>query len=146
MCFGDGMSPPPGGADAGPNPVSNDDGGGSADGGTTGDGAPGACNPNSDPAPSGWTCDPSKYGDCVCDCGCNGTDIDCAAGQCGGCDHDSCTTGGPLGTTCTQDGQNGACIQSICANDSYCCDFEWSASCVAHVTNGDFACAAKACP
>jgi hypothetical protein len=146
MCFGDPSAPPP--MDAGPNPVNNDDGGASSGDGATpvGDGAVGSCNTNNDPAPPGWTCDPGKYGDCVCDCGCNGTDIDCAAGQCGGCTHDTCTTGAPLGTMCTNDGQNGACIQSICANDSYCCDYEWSASCVAHITNGDFACTAKTCP
>jgi hypothetical protein len=62
------------------------------------------------------------------------------------CDHDSCTLGGPLSSTCDKDGQGGACIASICANDDYCCNYAWTASCVAHVTNGDYACIKKTCP
>src|SRR5262249_52498858 len=58
----------------------------------------------------------------------------------GVCEHDSCTSGSPLSPTCTKDGQGGACIKSICENDSYCCEFSWTASCIAHVENGDFAC------
>ena len=142
-CFGDGSGPnTPPADDAGTvNPISNDDGGGVA---PSGDG--GSCNISPEQPPAGWTCAPSKYGDCVCDCNCGATDRDCATGQCGGCDHTTCVEGTPLGTSCTQDGQGGACIQSICAHDSYCCEFSWSASCVAHITNGDYACTAKTCP
>lgn len=61
------------------------------------------------------------------------------------CDHDVCTEGDALSPTCTMDGQNGACIASICQNDPYCCQFAWTGSCVAHVTNGDFACTARTC-
>ena len=153
-CFGDGSGPnAPPLADAGLNPVSNDDGGNTTtgdDGGTTTTGNDGGtsttCTITPESPPGGWTCDPSKYGDCVCDCNCGATDRDCASGQCGACDHDTCTLGDALGTSCMLDGQGGACIQSICANDSYCCEFSWSASCVAHITNGDYACTQKTCP
>jgi hypothetical protein len=64
----------------------------------------------------------------------------------GSCDHDVCTEGDALSATCTLDGQNGACIQSICQNDAYCCEFAWTGSCVAHVTNGDYACTKRICP
>ncbi len=33
-----------------------------------------------DAMPSGWTCDPIKYGDKVCDCGCGIPDVDCQGG------------------------------------------------------------------
>jgi hypothetical protein len=126
------------------------DDGGTGEGGTTtpNDGGPvvDGCVQNNDPPPSGWTCPASSYGDCVCSCNCGGTDIDCAPGACSTCNHDSCTIGDALGLSCTDDGQSGACIQSICENDSYCCTFAWTASCVAHVTNGDYACVAKTCP
>ncbi|GAC1549177.1 MAG: hypothetical protein NVS3B10_12600 [Polyangiales bacterium] len=62
------------------------------------------------------------------------------------CDHDTCTSGGPLSSGCTKDGQGGACITAVCVNDSYCCEFAWTASCIAHVQNGDFGCAKKTCP
>lgn len=62
------------------------------------------------------------------------------------CDHDTCTIGGPLSSGCDKDGQGGACIASVCANDDYCCNYAWTASCIAHVTNGDYACAKKSCP
>jgi hypothetical protein len=67
------------------------------------------------------------------------------AGWSTACDHDVCTEGDALSPTCTMDGQNGACIASICQNDPYCCQFAWTGSCVAHVTNGDFACTARTC-
>ena len=82
----------------------------------------------------------------------DGSTSDADAGETDGadtmmnCDHDSCTIGGPLSSGCDKDGQGGACIASICANDDYCCIYSWSASCVAHVTNGDFDCVAKTCP
>lgn len=133
-CFGGGTDP---GTDAGP----GTDTGPSTDGG---DG--GTCVPTGSPPPSGWTCDAAKYGDCVCDCACGGADKDCKAGECGGCTHDACTIGDALGTTCTKDTQGGACIKSICENDSYCCEFSWTASCVAHIENGDYACTKRTCP
>jgi hypothetical protein len=105
-----------------------------------------ACVATGSPPPQGWTCDAAKYGDCKCDCDCGGKDKDCKDGECSACTHDTCTLGTALGSSCTADGQNGACIAAICANDSYCCEFNWSASCVSHVTNGDFGCAKRACP
>lgn len=68
------------------------------------------------------------------------------AGRDAGACHDTCALGGPVGANCTSDTQEGACIASVCANDSYCCEFNWSASCVAHVTNGDYACVKRSCP
>lgn len=62
------------------------------------------------------------------------------------CSHDTCTTGDVLTTGCTNDGQGGACIKSICDNDPYCCETAWSLSCVAHIENGDYACVKKTCP
>ena len=69
-----------------------------------------------------------------------------AADAPGNCDHDVCTQGDALASSCTLDSQGGACIQSICANDPYCCTFAWTGSCVSHVTNGDYACTKRACP
>ncbi len=68
------------------------------------------------------------------------------AGDGGTCDHSACDTGNALGATCTQDNQGGACIAAICANDSFCCDFTWDGSCVAHITNGDYGCLPTDCP
>jgi hypothetical protein len=147
-CFGDG-SGGGGGDDGGttnPNPTGDDGGTTSSGDGGTGQVVDG-CVPLSDhQPPSGWTCDPSRYGDCVCDCDCGGTDVDCVPGTCAGCDHDACTIGDALGSTCKQDNQGGACIAAICANDSYCCTFSWSASCVQHIKNGDYGCTPSDCP
>jgi hypothetical protein len=108
-------------------------------------GAQAACLPNGSPIPSGWTCDAAKYGDCTCDCNCGVADRDCAAGACGTCTHDVCTTGAPLGNMCTDDGQGGACIQAICNADPYCCTTSWGASCVDKVRQGLYGCTARAC-
>jgi uncharacterized membrane protein YgcG len=64
----------------------------------------------------------------------------------GTCDHSACVTGDALSSSCTLDNQGGACIAAICSNDSFCCDFIWDGSCVAHITNGDFGCLASDCP
>jgi hypothetical protein len=64
----------------------------------------------------------------------------------GKCDHSACVTGDALSSSCTLDNQGGACIAAICANDSFCCDFTWDGSCVAHVTNGDYGCTPSDCP
>jgi hypothetical protein len=150
--------PPQNPAADGPPPNCFDGSGSSSDGGTvTGNdgGSSGSdaggqvvdgCVPHNDPPPSGWTCDASRYGDCVCDCNCGGTDIDCVAGSCAGCGHDACTVGDALGSSCTKDNQAGACIAAICANDSYCCTFAWTASCIDHIKNGDFGCTPSDCP
>ncbi len=51
-----------------------------------------------------------------------------SAGQGGaspaGCDHDVCTSGGPLKATCD------ACSKSVCAGDPFCCDTSWDNVCV----------------
>jgi hypothetical protein len=103
------------------------DDGGSADAGETGE----ACVPPGGTPPTGWTCAASKYGDCTCDCSCGAPDVDCALGACAGCTHDVCTTGAALSPSCTT---NGACIMTVCASDSTCCDSVhgglWDSSCV----------------
>jgi len=104
-----------------------------------------ACLPNGSPLPPAWTCDPAKYGDCNCDCNCGAADRDCAAGACGTCTHDVCTTGAPLGNMCTEDGQGGACIRAICDADPYCCTTAWGASCVDKVKQGLYGCTPRAC-
>lgn len=88
-------------------------------------GAEGGCS-LSVPAPSGWTCEAAKYGDCKCDCGCGVEDYDCqgVTGACSGCTHDVCTSGEPLKPSCNE------CTAKVCANDSYCCNTQWSGSCV----------------
>ena len=105
-----------------------------------------SCEASSSPIPSTWTCEAGAWGDCVCDCDCGTEDIDCAVGECAGCEHDVCTIGAPLGLNCTLDGQSGACIQSICENDPYCCEHAWTLSCIDHVEKGHFACTPRTCP
>lgn len=114
-CFGDGRA-------------SGGDDGGAV--GPTGDDAAGDDATGNDGGASGDAADGSNLND---------------AGWSTACDHDVCTQGDALSPTCTMDGQNGACIASICQNDPYCCQFAWTGSCVAHVTNGDFACTARTC-
>ncbi len=79
-------------------------------------------------------------GDGVCDVAsgeCESADFDCvfdcifddACGGGGGgatpsCDHDVCTAGGPLLTSC------GACEAAVCAADDWCCSNEWDSFCV----------------
>jgi hypothetical protein len=79
--------------------------------------------------PDTWSCDASKFGDCMCDCGCGAPDIDCADGTCSGCGHDECTAGDPLGASCTD------CTTKVCAADPYCCDQYWGVSCFDDVQN-----------
>ena len=108
-------------------------------------GSQAACLPNGSPVPTAWTCDVAKYGDCNCDCNCGASDRDCAAGACGTCTHDVCTSGAPLGRSCTDDGQAGACIQAICDADPYCCTTAWGASCVDKVKQGLYGCTPRTC-
>jgi hypothetical protein len=108
-------------------------------------GSQAACLPNGSPIPTGWTCDAAKYGDCSCDCNCGAADRDCAAGACGTCTHDVCASGAPLGRSCTDDGQGGACIQAICDADPYCCTTAWGASCVDKVKQGLYGCTPRTC-
>lgn len=42
----------------------------------------------------------------------------------GDCDHDVCTVGAALKSSCD------ACSASLCANDPYCCDTAWDSLCV----------------
>jgi uncharacterized membrane protein YgcG len=69
-----------------------------------------------------------------------------AAADGGTCDHSVCTSGDAIGASCTNDNQAGACIAAICANDSFCCQFTWDGTCVAHITNGDYGCLKSDCP
>ncbi len=52
--------------------------------------------------PAAWTCDPTYYGDDLCDCGCGAVDVDCAnalVGSCEYCDDEgSCSTASCPGT------------------------------------------------
>ncbi|HSO00318.1 MAG TPA: hypothetical protein VLS89_18625 [Candidatus Nanopelagicales bacterium] len=48
-------------------------------------------------------------------------------GMDGVCEHDACTTGGPLGTNCDE------CAQALCAVDDYCCTTAWDQLCVNQV-------------
>jgi len=61
------------------------------------------------------------------------------------CDHDVCTSGGPLSIGCTKDSQAGACIKAICENDEYCCTSAWTASCIDKVEKGMFGCTPRKC-
>jgi len=50
----------------------------------------------------------------------------------GSCAHDKCEQGDPLDPTCD------ACVDSICADDPYCCDSgggAWDALCVGSVAS-----------
>jgi hypothetical protein len=62
---------------------------------------------------------------------CPGVVYDCGAGTGGGgpgvCDHDVCTSGGPLGSMCD------ACTTEVCKYDSYCCTTAWDSYCVTEV-------------
>jgi len=50
-----------------------------------------------------------------------------------GCEHDTCTEGGPLDPSC------GPCEAQVCRNDPFCCDTEWDHLCVsqAELTCGE---------
>ena len=43
--------------------------------------------------------------------------------------HDPCETGGPMPSDCDP------CVSQICAQDPFCCEVEWDASCVSEVTS-----------
>jgi hypothetical protein len=61
---------------------------------------------------------------------CPGYLNDCRVGGGGGggtCDHDVCTSGGPLGADCD------ACAASVCAQDAYCCATAWDQICIDQV-------------
>lgn len=67
------------------------------------------------------------YGVCSA---CPGYLNDCSVGDPGGggtCDHDPCTSGGPLGTDCD------ACAAALCQIDSYCCTTAWDSICISEV-------------
>jgi hypothetical protein len=69
---------------------------------------PGTIDPNDNSTctvvvvPPTWTCDPTYYGDSLCDCGCGATDVDCAdmtVASCEYCDDTgSCSTDACPGT------------------------------------------------
>jgi hypothetical protein len=46
-----------------------------------------------------------------------------------GCAHSLCATGGALQTTCDP------CTTLLCAQDPYCCDVAWDATCVGQVSS-----------
>lgn len=74
-------------------------------------------------------CEKSGPGYGVCSV-CPGYMNDCRVGGGGGggtCDHDECTSGGPLGSDCT------ACTAAVCAADDYCCTTAWDATCINEV-------------
>ena len=116
-----------GSASADPSQCFGGDASGSAGSGGSGGGTGatvGNCTPDPGSAvPSGWTCNPSAYGDCKCDCNCGAMDKDCADGACAGCGHDECTAGDPLGPQCS------SCAAAVCKADPYCCDQQWGPSC-----------------
>jgi hypothetical protein len=47
----------------------------------------------------------------------------------GTCSHPICVTGGPLQSTCEP------CVQKLCAQDPYCCNVAWDATCVGEVAS-----------
>ena len=51
-------------------------------------------------------------------------DTACSTACGGGCAHSECSTGGPLGNTCS------ACATSVCGADPYCCSTDWDSTCV----------------
>ncbi len=59
---------------------------------------------------------------------CPGILNDCTVGGggmgSGMCDHDVCSMGGALKTSC------GACEEAVCGVDSYCCDTAWDGQCI----------------
>jgi len=62
----------------------------------------------------------------------------CANG-CGGtgtttCDHDPCTSGKALNTSCS------TCVSTVCGKDPYCCSTSWDSTCVSEA-QGEAACA-----
>lgn len=54
---------------------------------------------------------------------CGGT----TSGGGGTCDHDVCTTGGPLDPSC------GTCAAEVCKNDAFCCTTNWDSTCKSEV-------------
>ncbi len=54
-----------------------------------------------------------------------------------GSPHSLCETGGPLDSKCPAD----ACIQTVCAEDSFCCSTSWDGTCVNEAT----ACGTNSC-
>jgi hypothetical protein len=90
-------------------------------------------------------------GDFVCDVAggeCESLDFGClfdciAEPACGGggggatCDHDVCTSGGPLDASC------GTCEAAVCAADDFCCTTTWDEFCVEAVATE---CPGTTCP
>ncbi|HTN90611.1 MAG TPA: hypothetical protein VL242_43355 [Sorangium sp.] len=103
----------------------------------------GACPPDDcshDPCEEGDPlvagCDPCVTALCAADPACcmSAWDAHCVEGlaaACGracGCEHDLCEAGGALDPTCS------SCVANVCdedEGDSYCCTFDWDASCTA---------------
>ncbi|UQA62117.1 hypothetical protein [Polyangium aurulentum] len=76
------------------------------------------------------SCPAPTCGDGICDAAtgedCGTCALDC--GACGGtCDHDQCTTGGPLAASCNK------CVDLVCQTDMFCCTSAWDAVCVSEV-------------
>lgn len=57
------------------------------------EGAPPAPTPES-AVPDGWGCDPARYGDGACDCGCGDADLDCPSDGVEACEVDHCAPSG----------------------------------------------------
>jgi len=76
-------------------------------------------------------CEKSGPGYGVCSV-CPGYMNDCRVGGGGGggggtCDHDVCTSGGPLGADCDP------CAAAVCEADAYCCATAWDTTCINEV-------------
>ena len=142
-------------------------GDGNCNGGETATSCPADCTGGGGTCNNDFVCDAGENstscpGDCPAAAGCGDAVCDVAGGECesadfnclldcifeptcgggggGGtpsCDHDVCTEGGPLMTSCD------ACSAAVCAEDPYCCDTEWDVTCTGEVT--DF-CDPGTCP
>ena len=69
-------------------------------------------------APPQWTCDPTYYGDQICDCGCGVIDTDCADATVASCDYCD-DTGSCATTTCPANidpTNNAVCVATVCGN------------------------------
>jgi uncharacterized protein (TIGR03382 family) len=78
--------------------------------------------------PANWACDDARYGDDVCDCGCDALDSDCGSTEFIACARSNCT-----GTQVPWEHQNDQCMASTCgdgwrADNEACDDFNALAS------------------
>jgi cysteine-rich repeat protein len=62
-------------------------------------------------APAGWSCDPARFTDAVCDCGCGVIDDDCASSGFAACDRDNCSP-----TQSPWEHENQSCMASACGD------------------------------